>query len=154
MITDENPGKKTSDNKHSTIDKSKRIIYNHVRRMSEIRQLPARVKAALLLITGLAIGAWYSHGIATGLISDYSQPRLIFEIMILLTFVWMLIWTLARHVHGAQKTDSGSSWFTSPGGPHIRTANLWHTPPNQNRCRTEAEQSQNPPKTSPKNPPK
>jgi len=78
--------------------------------MSKIRQLPARVKAVLLLITGLAIGAYYSYGIATGSRPAYPQPRLIFDIMILLTFVWMLIWTLARRAHGASNaTDSGLS---------------------------------------------
>ena len=70
-------------------------------RMLEIRKLPARVKAALLLITGLAMGAWYSYGIATDSRPTYPQPRLIFDIMILLTFVWTLVWTLARRAHGA-----------------------------------------------------
>ncbi len=57
--------------------------------------------AVFLLITGLAIGAWYSYGISTGLITAYSQFRLIFEIMMLLTFLWMLIWTIVRRTHGA-----------------------------------------------------
>ena len=70
--------------------------------MSEIRQLPARMKAALLLITGLAIGAWYSYGIATGSKPASPQHRLIFEIMMLLTFVWMLIWTIRKR-HADEK---------------------------------------------------
>ena len=69
--------------------------------MLKIRQLPARVKAVLLLITGLAIGAWYSYGIATGSRPAYPQSRLIFDIIMLLTFVWMLIWTLTRRAHGS-----------------------------------------------------
>ena len=69
--------------------------------MSKIRQLPARVKAVLLFITGLAIGAWYAYGIATGSRPASPQHRLIFDIMILLTFVWTLIWTLTRRAHGA-----------------------------------------------------
>ncbi len=68
--------------------------------MLRIRQLPARVKAALLLITGLAIGAWYSYGIATGSRPASPQHRLIFEVMMLLTFVWTLIRTLTRRAHG------------------------------------------------------
>jgi hypothetical protein len=68
--------------------------------MLKIRQLPARVKAVLLLITGLVVGAWYSYGIATGS-PAYPQPKLIFDIMMLLTFVWTLIWTLMRRAHGA-----------------------------------------------------
>jgi len=68
--------------------------------MSENRQPPARVKAVLLLITGLAIGAWYSYGIATGSRLAFPQHRLIFEVMMLLTFVWSLIWTLTRRAHG------------------------------------------------------
>ena len=66
-----------------------------------IRQLPARVKAVLLLIMGLTIGAWYSYGIATGSRPASSETRLMFEIMMLLTFIWTLIWTLERHAHGA-----------------------------------------------------
>ena len=69
--------------------------------MLTIRQLPVRVKAVLLLIVGLAIGAWYSYGIATGSRPASSQPRLILEIMMLLTFIWTLIWTLERRPHGS-----------------------------------------------------
>ena len=71
--------------------------------MLKIRQLPARVKAVLLLITGLAIGAYYSYGIATGSRPAYPPPRLIFEIMMLLTFVWTLIWTLERRAQSPRR---------------------------------------------------
>ena len=57
------------------------------------------MKAVLLLVTGLVIGAWYSYGIATGSKPASPQPKLIFEIIMLLTFVWMMIWTLARREH-------------------------------------------------------
>jgi len=68
-------------------------------RLSEIRQTPAKIKAVLLLIIGLAIGVWYSYGIATGSIVAAPQPGLIFDILMLLTLVWMLIWTLTRRAH-------------------------------------------------------
>ena len=48
---------------------------------------------------GLGVGVWYSYGIATGSIVAYPQPGLIFDILMLLTFVWMLIWTLRRRAH-------------------------------------------------------
>jgi hypothetical protein len=69
--------------------------------MLTIRQLSDRVKAVLLLIVGLAIGAWYSYGIATGSRPASPPPRLILEIMMLLTFIWTLIWTLERRPNGS-----------------------------------------------------
>ncbi|MBL7167235.1 hypothetical protein ISS40_01050 [Candidatus Bathyarchaeota archaeon] len=62
----------------------------------ELRQLPARVKAAFLLIVGLAVGACYSYGIATGSRPASPKFKLIFDILMLLTIVWTLIWTLVR----------------------------------------------------------
>jgi hypothetical protein len=67
--------------------------------LTKIRQPPAKIKAVLLLITGLAIGVWYSYGITTGSIVAYPQLGLIFDILMLLTFVWMLLWTLTRRAH-------------------------------------------------------
>ena len=67
--------------------------------MLELSQLPARVKAALLLFAGLAIGAWHSHGIAAGTRPASPQSRLIFETLMLLTMVWTLIWTIRRRAH-------------------------------------------------------
>jgi len=66
--------------------------------MQRIRQLPAKVKAVILLIAGLVIGAWHSYSIATGSRPALPQSKLIFEILMLLTFIWMLIWTLGRRV--------------------------------------------------------
>jgi hypothetical protein len=68
--------------------------------MQRIHRLSARVKAVLLLVTGLVVGAWHSYGIATGSRPASPEPRLVFEIITLLTLVWMLIWTLVRRANG------------------------------------------------------
>ena len=75
-------------------------LYNHRRRLTKIRQPPAKIKAVLLFIIGLA-GVWYSYGVAAGSIVAYPQPGLIFDILMLLTFTLMLIWTLRRRAHKA-----------------------------------------------------
>ena len=67
--------------------------------MPEFSQIPAKMKAALLLVAGLAIGAWHSHGIAAGTRPASPQSRLMLETLILLTMVWTLIWTLRRRKH-------------------------------------------------------
>jgi hypothetical protein len=66
--------------------------------LSSIHRLPAKSKAILLIIIGLAFGIWLGYGSATGNIA-YSQSRLIFEITMLLTFVWMLIWTIRKNLN-------------------------------------------------------
>jgi len=67
--------------------------------MQRIRQLPAKVKAVILLIAGLVIGAWHSYGVATGSSPVSLEPRLVFEIIMLLTLVWTMIWTLTRRTN-------------------------------------------------------
>ena len=48
--------------------------------------------AVALLILGLAIGTCIGYGVIP-------HPRLMFDLMMLSTFVWMLIWTIRkRHV--------------------------------------------------------
>jgi len=65
--------------------------------MLRIDQLSTRVKVVLLLSVGLVVGVWISYGVATGSRSA-SEARLVFEVITLLTFIWMLIWTLRRRV--------------------------------------------------------
>jgi len=65
--------------------------------MLRIDQLSTRVKVVLLLSVGLVVGVWISHGLATGS-RPASEARLVFEVITLLTFIWMLIWTLRRRV--------------------------------------------------------
>jgi len=67
--------------------------------MQRIRQLPAKVKAVILLIAGLVIGAWHSYSIATGSRPALPQSKLIFEILMLLTLVWTMICTLTRRTN-------------------------------------------------------
>lgn len=51
--------------------------------------------AVVLLILGLVIGTCLGYGILS-----IPQPGLAFDLMMLLTFVWMLIWTIRkRHVN-------------------------------------------------------
>lgn len=71
--------------------------------MSRIHRLPVKVKATLLIIIGLAIGIWLGYGSATGLNIAYSRSRLILEIIMLMTFVSILIWTVRNNL----KTTSG-----------------------------------------------
>ncbi len=81
------------------MDKSKESPSNHRRRMQRIRQLPTRVKTVLLLVTGLVVGAGHSYGVATGSRPASPEPMLVFEIIMLLTLVWTMIWTIKRREH-------------------------------------------------------
>jgi len=47
--------------------------------------------AVALLILGLVIGTCLGYGILS-----IPQPRFAFDLMMLLTFVWMLIWTIRK----------------------------------------------------------
>lgn len=67
--------------------------------MLRLRQLSSRVKAIILLFAGLVLGAWHSCGVATGSSPASLEPRLVFEIMMLLTLVWTMIWTLTRRTN-------------------------------------------------------
>ena len=57
-----------------------------------------KVKLAVaLLILGLVIGTCLGYGIL-----GIPQTRLAFDLMMLLTFVWMLIWTIRKR-HANEK---------------------------------------------------
>ena len=47
--------------------------------------------AVALLILGLAIGTCIGYGVLS-----IPQPRFVFDLMMLLTFIWMLIWTIRK----------------------------------------------------------
>jgi len=64
--------------------------------MKKMRTLPTRTKAFLLLILGLVVGVWQGYGTAIGSNLVIPQPKLMFDLMMLLTFVWMLIWTIRK----------------------------------------------------------
>ncbi len=51
----------------------------------------AKLAVALLIILGLVIGTCIGSGILR-----LSQPRLAFDLMMLLTFISMLIWTIRK----------------------------------------------------------
>ena len=53
--------------------------------------------AVALLILGLVIGTCIGYGIIP-------QGRLVFDFMMLLTFVWMLIWTIRKR-HSNEKNQ-------------------------------------------------
>jgi len=57
-----------------------------------------KVKATLLIIIGLAIGIWLGYGSATGSNIAISRSKLIFEIIMLMTFVSILIWTIRNNL--------------------------------------------------------
>ena len=65
--------------------------------------------AVALLILGLSIGTCIGYGVLR-----IPQPRLAFDLMMLLTFVWMLIWTIKkRH---ARARDAMFSVYRSSVG--------------------------------------
>ena len=53
--------------------------------------------AVALLILGLAIGTCIGCGVLS-----IPQPKLVFDLMMLLTFISMLIWTIRKH-HANEK---------------------------------------------------
>lgn len=55
--------------------------------------------AVALLILGLVIGTCLGYGILS-----IPQPKLAFDLMMLLTFVWMLIWTIRKR-HANEKNQ-------------------------------------------------
>lgn len=60
--------------------------------IKRMRTLPTRTKASLLLILGLVGGVW----LALDQTLTISQRKLIFESMMLSTFVWILIDTIRK----------------------------------------------------------
>jgi len=77
--------------------------------LSKILQLPLKLMAIILFITGLVIGVWHGYRTAIGSNVAYYQSRLIFDLMMLVTFLLMLIWTFARRVRGAHDGRSSPS---------------------------------------------
>ncbi len=59
----------------------------------KMHTLSTHKKRSLLLILGLVGGVW----LALDQTLTISQRKLIFESMMLSTFVWMLIWTIRKH---------------------------------------------------------
>jgi len=57
-------------------------------------------KLVALLILGLVIGTCLGYGVLS-----IPQPKLAFDLRILLTFVWMLVWTIRKR-HGATSSSS------------------------------------------------
>ena len=55
------------------------------------RDISARMKALVLLILGLVIGACHGYGIFR-----IPQPKLMFDLMTLLTFIYICIWTIRK----------------------------------------------------------
>ena len=64
--------------------------------MKKMRKLPTRTKAFLLLILGLVVGVWQGYGTAIGSNLVIPRPKLMLDLMMLSTFVWMLIWTIKK----------------------------------------------------------
>ena len=64
--------------------------------MKKMHILTTRKKAFLLLISGLVIGVWQGYCTAIGSNLVIPQPKLMFDLMMLSTFVWMLIWTIRK----------------------------------------------------------
>jgi ABC-type nitrate/sulfonate/bicarbonate transport system permease component len=60
------------------------------------RKLPARTKVVFLLVLGLVIGVWQGYGTATESKFVIPQPKLIFELMMSLTFMYTCIWTIRK----------------------------------------------------------
>ena len=53
--------------------------------------------AVALLILGLVIGVFHGYGVLR-----IPQPRLVFDLMTLLTFMYLCIWTIRKH-HADEK---------------------------------------------------
>jgi hypothetical protein len=60
--------------------------------------------AVALSILGLVIGTCIGAGVL-----DMPKPKLMFDLMMLSTFVWMLIWTIRKRSVRARKPLSGDA---------------------------------------------
>ena len=64
--------------------------------INKMRTLPTRTKAFLLVISGLVIGVWQGYGTAMGSNLVIPQPKLVLELVLLLTFMYTCVWTIRK----------------------------------------------------------
>jgi len=58
--------------------------------------LPTRTKAVFLLILGLIIGVWQGYGTAIASNLVIPQPKIVLELVMLLTLMYTCVWTIRK----------------------------------------------------------
>ena len=64
--------------------------------IKKIHTLPTRTKAFFILILGLVSGVWQGYGTAIASNLVIPQPKLIIELVLLLTFMYTCVWTIRK----------------------------------------------------------
>ena len=64
--------------------------------IKKMRTLPTHIKAFILIILGLVIGVWQGYGTAIDSNLVIPQPQLVIELMMLLTFMYIFVWTIRK----------------------------------------------------------